>query len=96
MKCAVDRKVCLESQMLTSCDTIRLPKLCFKDSKVAYQGLLVNILACCVFILCIFKCICTASGKACPLSFVFVATVSILFVMLIKVLAVEENNACSH
>lgn len=37
-----------------------------------------------------------SSGKAFPLSFVFVATVSILFVMLIKVLAVEGNNACSN
>lgn len=63
MKCAVDRKVCLESQILTFCDTIRLPKFGFKDSKVAFLSLLVNILAYCVFILCIFKCICTAMAK---------------------------------
>lgn len=37
-----------------------------------------------------------SDGKACPLSFVFVATFSILFVMLIKVLSVEENSAFAH
>lgn len=37
-----------------------------------------------------------SSGKAFPLSFVCVATVAILFVILTEVIAIEENNACSH
>lgn len=75
MKWAVDRKVCLASQMLTFSDIIRLVKFWYTDSKVACLHLLGNILKDYIYILSFAKYFCTAIANVFNFFYMLAATV---------------------